>query len=51
MNDRTIDEEQIREEHLQEVNPTAHWAYLAGVLVGGTILMLALIVLLGSTSG
>jgi hypothetical protein len=35
----------------RQVNPMAHWAYLAGVLIGGIILMLALIALLGSTSG
>jgi hypothetical protein len=51
MSERTIDEEQIRDQHLREVNPLAQWAYLVGVLLGGTVLMLALIAVLGSTSG
>jgi hypothetical protein len=51
MSERTIDEEQIREEHLRQVKPLAQWAYLVGVLVGRTILMLALIALLGWSSG
>ena len=31
-------------------NPTAHWAYLIGVLVGGLVLMIALIALLGGSA-
>ena len=47
MSERTIDREKIREEHLAEVNPPAHWAYLIAVVGGGLVLMLALIAWLG----
>src|SRR5687767_3424734 len=43
MSDKTITEEKVRKEHLGEVNPAAHWAYLVGVLVGSTVLMIAFI--------
>ena len=49
----TKDETQLREEdiyeeqHQRAVKPTAHWAYLFGVLIGGLVLMIALIALLG----
>ncbi len=46
-----IRQEQVWEEHLAEVHTGGHWAYLAGVLFGGTLLMLVLIALLGATSG
>jgi hypothetical protein len=46
-----IDREQVRDEHLDEVQIGAHWAYLFGVLVGSFLLMVALIALLGSSSG
>jgi hypothetical protein len=48
MNERTIDEEQVREEHLAAVSVGAHWAYLLGVLAGGTGLMLVFIAWLAS---
>ena len=41
--ERTLSEDQVREEHLKEVNQPAQWAYLFGVLVGGTVLMILLI--------
>jgi hypothetical protein len=47
MSEREIDRERVREEHLDEVNPAAHWAYLLGVVGGGLIAMLALIAWLG----
>jgi hypothetical protein len=51
-NDETeVDREQVRDEHLDEVQIGAHWAYLFGVLVGSFLLMIALIALLGSSSG
>ena len=37
----------IYEEHQRSVKPTAHWAYLFGVLGGGLLFMLALISFLG----
>lgn len=49
MNEATIDEAQVRDEHLAEVHEEAHWAYLLVVLLGGTALMLGLIALLGAT--
>jgi len=42
MSERTIDEDRVREEHLAEVHEVAHWAYLLGVVVGGSVLMLLL---------
>ena len=36
MSEKTIDQETIRQEHLEEVRQPAQWAYLIGVLVGGT---------------
>ena len=49
MSERDIDKEKVREEHLAEVHPAAHWAYLAGVVGGGLIAMLALIAWLGAS--
>ena len=51
MSERGVDEDKVRSEHLEEVNVRAHWAYLFGVLVGGFLLMVALIALLGGTAG
>jgi hypothetical protein len=48
VSEKTIDQETIREEHLKEVHQPAQWAYLLGVLIGGTLLMLGLIALLGA---
>ena len=41
--ERTITEEDVRIEHIAEVNRPAHWAYLFAVLIGSTLLMLILI--------
>jgi hypothetical protein len=49
MSEGTIDQEQIRKEHLAEVNATAHWAYLLAVLGGGLVAMLGLIAWLGGS--
>lgn len=51
MSEKTINEEEVRQEHLAEVNEPRHWAYLASVLAGSMLLMLALIALLGSGQG
>jgi hypothetical protein len=45
--ERTVTEEQVRAEHLREVNVRAHWLYIGGVLGGGFALMLALLWVLG----
>ena len=47
MSERDADKEQVRKEHLAEVNPAAHWAYLFAVVGGGLLAMLALIAVLG----
>src|SRR5687768_3595644 len=47
MSEKSVDHETVEAEHLQEVDVPAHWAYLLGVLAGGTVLMLGLIALLG----
>ena len=40
----------IYEEHQRTVRPTAHWAYLFGVLGGGLLFMIALIAFLGGSA-
>jgi hypothetical protein len=49
MSGKDLTAEEIRAEHLGEVDQRAHWLYLVAVLVGGVLLMLGLIALLGST--
>jgi hypothetical protein len=47
MSEEKVSLEKVHKEHLKEVKEPAHWAYLLGVLAGGTLLMLAIIALLG----
>ena len=47
--DVTVDD--IEREHLDEVDPRAHWMYIVAVLGGSTLLMLGLIAWLGAASG
>ena len=49
MSERTTDREKVREEHLAEVNPAAHWAYLLAIVGGGLVAMLGLIGWLGGS--
>ena len=49
MSERDINKEEVRKEHLGEVNVGAHWAYLGAVLLGGFVLMVGLIAWLGAT--
>jgi hypothetical protein len=49
MSERTITEDQVRREHLREVNVRAHWMYIVVVLGGGFVLMLALLWALGGS--
>ncbi|HYI66793.1 MAG TPA: hypothetical protein VEW95_07725 [Candidatus Limnocylindrales bacterium] len=51
MSERNVDEQQVRSEHLDEVSVGMQWAYLIGVLLGGFLLMVALIAMLGGTAG
>ncbi len=51
MSEKTIDEEQVRQEHLAEVDAGRHWLYLVAVLLGGTLLMLGVIAWLGGAGG
>jgi hypothetical protein len=44
-----VTEDQVREEHLEEVNVAAHWVLLLAVLVGSALLMIGLIALLGAS--
>ena len=48
MKETTVTEEQVRAEHLREVNEGAHWAYLLGVIAVGFAFMVVLIALLGN---
>jgi hypothetical protein len=50
VSDEKITEVKVRNEHLREVNPPAHWAYLFGVLIGGLLLMVLLMALLGAST-
>ena len=50
MSEKTITEEQIRKEHMGEVKPTAQWAYLFGVVLVSTVLMIGFIALLGGAT-
>ena len=49
MSERTVTEDQVRREHLREVNVRAHWLYIVGVLGSGVVLMLALLWVLGGS--
>jgi hypothetical protein len=50
MSEKTIDQDTVRQEHLAEVHQSAHWAYLFGVILGTTLVMLAFIAWLGASS-
>lgn len=47
-NERTLSEDDVRDEHLSSVSQGAHWLYLFGVILGSVALMIGLIALLGS---
>jgi hypothetical protein len=49
MTDRATTEDQVRAEHLREVNVTAHWLYIVGVLGSGFVAMMALMWVLGGS--
>jgi hypothetical protein len=50
MDEKEVTVEQVEAEHLGEVSPGAHWAYVVGVLGISLLLMLALIAWLGASS-
>jgi hypothetical protein len=50
MSERDLDQDQVRTEHLAEVDQRVQWAYLVTVLVGGTVAMILFIALLGASS-
>ncbi len=49
MNEAKMTEEQVRSEHLDEVNVSMHWLYLFGVIIGSAAIMIAVIGLLGAS--
>jgi hypothetical protein len=51
MSEKTLTEDDVREEHNQSARPGPHWAYLFGVLGVGLLLMLGLIGLFGTLNG
>ena len=51
MSEKTIDQDAVRSEHLEEVQEWRQWLILGGVLIGSTVLMLALIAVLGASGG
>jgi hypothetical protein len=46
MKEVTITEEQVRTEHMREINQVGHWAYALGVIAISFILMLGLMAML-----
>lgn len=46
MNERQVDADQVRREHLENVDQRIQWAYLIAVLGGATALMLLVLILL-----
>jgi hypothetical protein len=50
MSDKTITEEKVREEHLREVNSNAQWAYLLGVILVSTFVMIVFIALMAGAA-
>ena len=50
-NEAEVQESDVWDEHIKEVRVGAHRAYLFAVLIGGFLLMIALIALLGSSTG
>jgi hypothetical protein len=46
-NETKIDQNKVWDEHLAEINVPAHWMYGLGVMVGGFLVMVALIAMLG----
>ena len=48
--ERKITEDAVRDEILREVHVGRHWAALGAVLVGGLMLMVALIAALGASA-
>ena len=50
-NEAEMTEEKVRKEHIKSVNVGAHWAYLFAVLIGGFVLMVALMAIIGAGGG
>ena len=50
MSEKNITVDDIEREHMDEVKPGAHWAYVVGVLGISFLLMVALIAWLGASS-
>lgn len=48
--DLTITAAQVRREHLADVRPRLQWLYLAGLLIGALVAMLAFIAWLGAAA-
>jgi hypothetical protein len=50
MSERDVTREQVREEHLRDVDERIQWTYLLAVIGGATALMIAVLWLLEATS-
>ncbi len=48
MSERDLTDDDVREEHLRDVDQRRQWAYLVVVLVGGILAMIGLIAVLGA---
>jgi hypothetical protein len=46
VSEKTLSDDDVRQEHLREVDVRAHWTYLFTVLFGSTALMVVFIALL-----
>ena len=49
MSEREVRADRVREEHLAQVRISHQWAYLAGVLAFGLLVMLVVLALLDAT--
>ena len=43
--------EDVRREHVDDINRVAHWVYMFGVIIAGFVVMVLLIALLGGGGG
>jgi hypothetical protein len=49
-NEAELTQDDVWNEHLADVNVGAHWAYIGGTLIGGLLVMLALIAVISGGS-
>ena len=50
-NEATLSQDEVWEEHLENVHVGRHWLYMVGVIGGGFVLMLVLMALVSAGGG